>query len=554
MRSDVIKKGLERAPHRSLLKALGITDQEMTRPFIGIASSANEIIPGHAHLDKIVEAVKIGVSMAGGVPFVFHTIGICDGIAMDHKGMKFSLPSRELIADSVEIVANAFPFDGIVFVSNCDKITPGMLMAMGRLNIPSVLVSGGPMLAGNYRNQKIDLITVFEAVGKYKSGNMSEGELMEIENEACPGVGSCAGLFTANTMNALSEALGVALKGNGTIPAVHAARLRLAKESGMMVVKLVREGLKPRNIVNLDSFLNAIAVDLAMGGSTNTVLHLKAIAESFGIDLNIDIFDELSRKVPHICNLSPVGPYHMQDLHNAGGVYGVMKRLNDAGLIRKNAKTVYGVNIGQLLTQVKILDDDVIRPLDKPYHEEGGIGVLYGSLAPEGAIVKLSGVPQKMRHHVGPAIVFDDGEEATKAILDGKVKKGDVVVVRYEGPKGGPGMREMLSPTSAIVGMGLAEEVALITDGRFSGGSHGAVIGHVSPEAAEGGPIAIVRNGDPIEIDVDKRKLNLLVDEKEIERRLKKLEKHQLHVTEKVLRRYSYMVQSASKGATFREP
>jgi len=554
MRSDVIKKGLERAPHRSLLKALGITDQEMTRPFIGIASSANEIIPGHAHLDKIVEAVKIGVSMAGGVPFVFHTIGICDGIAMDHKGMKFSLPSRELIADSVEIVANAFPFDGIVFVSNCDKITPGMLMAMGRLNIPSVLVSGGPMLAGNYRNQKIDLITVFEAVGKYKSGNMSEGELMEIENEACPGVGSCAGLFTANTMNALSEALGVALKGNGTIPAVHAARLRLAKESGMMVVKLVREGLKPRNIVNLDSFLNAIAVDLAMGGSTNTVLHLKAIAESFGIDLNIDIFDELSRKVPHICNLSPVGPYHMQDLHNAGGVYGVMKRLNDVGLIRKNAKTVYGVNIGQLLTQVKILDDDVIRPLDKPYHEEGGIGVLYGSLAPEGAIVKLSGVPQKMRHHVGPAVVFDDGEEATKAILDGKVKKGDVVVVRYEGPKGGPGMREMLSPTSAIVGMGLAEEVALITDGRFSGGSHGAVIGHVSPEAAEGGPIAIVRNGDPIEIDVDKRKLNLLVDEKEIERRLKKLEKHQLHVTEKVLRRYSYMVQSASKGATFREP
>jgi len=554
MRSDVIKKGLGRAPHRSLLKALGITDQEMTRPFIGIASSANEIIPGHAHLDKIVEAVKTGVSMAGGVPFVFHTIGICDGIAMDHKGMRFSLPSRELIADSVEIVANAFPFDGIVFVSNCDKITPGMLMAMGRLNIPSVLVSGGPMLAGNYRNQKIDLITVFEAVGKYKSGNMSEGELMEIENEACPGVGSCAGLFTANTMNALSEALGVALKGNGTIPAVHAARLRLAKESGMMVVKLVREGLKPRNIVNLDSFLNAIAVDLAMGGSTNTVLHLKAIAESFGIDLNIDILDELSRKVPHICNLSPVGPYHMQDLHNAGGVYGVMKRLNDAGLIRKNAKTVYGVNIGQLLTQVKILDDDVIRPLDKPYHEEGGIGVLYGSLAPEGAIVKLSGVPQKMRHHVGPAVVFDDGEEATKAILDGKVKKGDVVVVRYEGPKGGPGMREMLSPTSAIVGMGLAEEVALITDGRFSGGSHGAVIGHVSPEAAEGGPIAIVRNGDPIEIDVDKRKLNLLVDEKEIERRLKKLEKHQLHVTEKVLRRYSYMVQSASKGATFREP
>jgi len=553
MRSDAAKKGLERAPHRSLLKALGVTDYEIKRPFIGIVSSENDIIPGHMHLGKIVEAVKAGIRMAGGVPFVFSTIGICDGIAMDHKGMKFSLPSREIIADSIEIVANGFPFDGLVFISNCDKITPGMLMAMGRLNIPSILISGGPMLAGSYRGKSIDLITVFEAVGKYKVGKLSEKELLDIENNACPGAGSCAGMFTANTMNALSEALGVALKGNGTIPAVHSGRLRLAKEAGILVMKLVENNIKPRDIVTYDSIVNAISVDLALGGSTNTVLHLKAIAESFGVEFDIDLFDKLSRKIPHICNLSPVGPHHIQDLNDAGGVYAVLKRLKDRNLIKENAMTVYQRTVGDLVEDSIIHNDEVIRPLDRPYHSEGGLGILYGNLAPEGAVIKLSGVPEKMKHHIGPAVVFDDGELATEAILAGKIKKGDVIVIRYEGPKGGPGMREMLSPTSAIVGMGLIEDVALITDGRFSGGSHGAVIGHISPEAAEKGPIAAVRNGDKIEIDIENRKINLLVDEKEIERRLNELGEYAPKDKDEVLRRYSHFVQSASKGAVFRK-
>jgi len=553
MRSDAAKKGLERAPHRSLLKALGVTDYEIKRPFIGIVSSENDIIPGHMHLGKIVEAVKAGIRMAGGVPFVFSTIGICDGIAMDHKGMKFSLPSREIIADSIEIVANGFPFDGLVFISNCDKITPGMLMAMGRLNIPSILISGGPMLAGSYRGKSIDLITVFEAVGKYKVGKLSEEELLDIENNACPGAGSCAGMFTANTMNALSEALGVALKGNGTIPAVHSGRLRLAKEAGILVMKLVENNIKPRDIVTYDSIVNAISVDLALGSSTNTVLHLKAIAESFGVEFDIDLFDKLSRKIPHICNLSPVGPHHIQDLNDAGGVYAVLKRLKDRNLIKENAMTVYQRTVGDLVEDSIIHNDEVIRPLDRPYHSEGGLGILYGNLAPEGAVIKLSGVPEKMKHHIGPAVVFDDGELATEAILAGKIKKGDVIVIRYEGPKGGPGMREMLSPTSAIVGMGLIEDVALITDGRFSGGSHGAVIGHISPEAAEKGPIAAVRNGDKIEIDIENRKINLLVDEKEIERRLNELGEYAPKDKDEVLRRYSHFVQSASKGAVFRK-
>lgn len=554
MRSDVIKKGLERVPHRSLLKALGITDDEMRRPFIGIVSSWNEIIPGHVHLDKVVEAVKAGVRMAGGVPFVFPTIGICDGIAMDHRGMKFSLPSRELIADSIEIVASGFPFDGLVFVPNCDKITPGMMMAMGRLNIPSVLISGGPMLAGRYNGRDIDLITVFEAVGGYKVGKVDEETLKAIEDLACPGAGSCAGLFTANTMNSLAEALGIAPRGNGTVPAVHAKRLRMAKEAGMLVVELVKRDVKPRDIVTLDSFMNAVMVDLATGGSTNTVLHLKAIAESFGIDFDIKLFDELSRKIPHICNISPVGPYHIQDLDDAGGIYAVMKRLQENGLLKEDAMTIYLKKIGDLVREAKILNEDVIRPFDNPYHKEGGLGILFGNLAPEGAVAKLSGVPEKMMHHVGPAVVFEDGEEATKAILSGKIKKGDVVVIRYEGPKGGPGMREMLSPTSAIVGMGLAEDVALITDGRFSGGSHGAVIGHVSPEAAEGGPIGIVKDGDLIEIDFEKRTLNLLISDEEFERRMKEFTPLVKEVDSDYLRRYAFFVQSASKGATFRKP
>jgi len=553
MRSDAAKSGLERSPHRSLLKAMGVSDKEIKKPFIGIANSFNEIIPGHIHLRKIADSVKSGIREAGGVPFEFPVIGICDGIAMDHKGMKFSLPSRELIADSIELVANAMPFDGLVFITNCDKITPGMIMAMGRLNIPSVIISGGPMLAGLHNGKKIDLVSVFEAVGKVKIGEMSEEELLEIENKACPGAGSCAGLFTANSMNSLSEALGIALVGNGSIPAVFEERVQMGKHAGEILMELVKNDIKPRDIVTEKSLYNAVALDVAMGGSSNTVLHLTAIADAFGIDFSIDLFDQLSQKIPHICNLSPVGPHRMEDLYQAGGVYGVLKRLYDADLLKKEAMTIYQQSMGELVKNVKITNDDVIRPLDKPYHKEGGIAVLYGNLAKNGAIVKISGVPDKMRYHKGPAVVFEDGEDATKAILDGKIKEGDVIVIRYEGPKGGPGMREMLSPTSAIAGMGLLDKVALITDGRFSGGSHGAVIGHVSPEAADKGVIAAVKNGDIIEIDFDKRKLNLLVDDKEIQERLNNLPEFQPQVEEQVLRRYSYFVRSADTGATFKK-
>ena len=542
-----------RAPHRSLLKALGLTDKEIERPIIGIASSANEIIPGHMHLKQVAEAVRAGILMAGGTPMEFSTIGICDGIAMDHHGMNFSLPSRELVADSVEAVAHGTPFDGIVFVSNCDKITPGMLMAMGRLNIPALLVSGGPMLAGCYKGRAVDLIKVFEAVGSYKTGAMTDEELKEIENTACPGAGSCAGLFTANSMNALSEALGVALKGNGTIPAVYAERLRMAKYAGMQVMELVNKSIRPKDIVDEDSFYNAVAVDLALGGSTNTTLHIPAIAHNFGVPFDINLFDRLSREISHICNLSPIGNHHIQDLYNAGGVYAVMNRLHEKGLIKGNAKTVYGDPIGKLVKKTPVLNDEVIRPMDNPYHKEGGLAVLYGTLAPKGCVSKIAGVPEKMRYHKGPAVVFENGEIATQEILAGKVKKGDVVLIRYEGPKGGPGMREMLSPTSAIVGMGLISEVALITDGRFSGGSTGAVFGHVSPEAAEGGPAALVKDGDIIEIDIEKRQINLLVDEKTLLNRKKKLKPYNPKVKEGLLKRYSHFVQSAATGAVFNE-
>jgi dihydroxy-acid dehydratase len=553
MRSDVFKKGVIRAPHRSLLKALGLTDEEIQRPLIGIASSANEIIPGHMHLQQVSQAVKTGILIAGGTPMEFSTIGICDGIAMDHKGMNFSLPSRELVADTVELVAYGTPFDGMVFISNCDKITPGMLMAMGRINIPSILVSGGPMLAGSYNGTDIDLIKVFEAVGSYKADSITEDQLKEIENCACPGAGSCAGLFTANSMNALSEALGVALKGNGTIPAVFAERLRLAKYSGMQVMQLVEQNIKPRDMIKYDSFYNAVAVDLALGGSTNTTLHLPAIAHSFGINFDINLFDQLSREISHICNLSPIGNHHIQDLHNAGGVYAVLNRLHEKGLIKSKARTVHLKSIGELASESKIKDDEVIRPLDNPYHQEGGIAILYGSLAPQGCVSKIAGIPEKMRYHKGPAKVFENGEIATKEILAGKVKKGEVVVIRYEGPKGGPGMREMLSPTSAIVGMGLISEVALITDGRFSGGSTGAVFGHVSPEAAEQGPIALVNNNDTIEIDIKKRAINLIVNEKELQTRKKRLKPYSPEVREGLLKRYSHFVQSANTGAVFKE-
>ncbi len=551
MRSDLMKKGVKRAPHRSLFKALGFSDDEISRPIIGVANSSNEIIPGHIHLKNLTEAVKAGIRMAGGTPMEFSTIGICDGIAMDHRGMKFSLPSRELISDSVELVANATPFDGLVLVSNCDKITPGMLMAMGKLNIPSVFVSGGPMLAGSYKGKPIDLVTVFEAVGSYNAGKISDNELNDIENFACPGAGSCSGLFTANSMNALSEALGLSPRGNGTVPAVYSERIRIGKEAGRLVMSLVEKGVKPTDIVNRDSFVNAVAVDLALGGSTNTVLHLKAIADAFNIDFSIDLFDELGRKIPHICNLSPVGNHHIQDLDEAGGVYGVLKRLEGKNLIKGDARTIYQKPIKELIKNTMIFGDDVIRSLENPYHENGGLAVLYGNLAKNGAIAKLSGVPEKMLYHKGKAVVFEDGELASEKILAGEVKEGAVVVIRYEGPKGGPGMREMLSPTAALVGMGLIDKVALITDGRFSGGSKGAVIGHISPEAAENGVIAIVEDGDIVEIDFNNRKLNLIVDENEINKRLKKIKNFKSKEDNQLLKRYSHFVSSADTGAVF---
>ncbi len=554
MRSDRMKKGVERAPHRSLLKALGLTDTEIAQPIIGVASSANEIIPGHMYLKTIEDAVKAGVRMAGGTPMQFSTIGICDGLAMDHEGMYYSLPSRDVIADSVEIVAKGTPFDGIVFISNCDKITPGMLIAMGRLNVPSLLISGGPMMAGVYDGKPIDLVSVFEAVGSLSNGEIDMIELKEIENNACPGAGSCSGLFTANSMNALSEALGVSLPGNGTIPAVDSARIRLAKETGMQVMKLVERDLKPRDIVTSDSFYNAVAVDLAMGGSTNTTLHLPAIADAFDVPFSIDLFDKLSKKVFHLCNLSPVGTHHIEDLNQAGGVSALLNRILDLGILKDEALSVSLKSIGEIASASKSLNDDVIRPIDKPYHSEGGIAVLYGNLAEKGAIVKIAGVPDSLRVHSGPAVVFDDGELASKEILSGRIKKGTVIVIRYEGPKGGPGMREMLSPTAALVGMGLIEDVVLITDGRFSGGSTGAVIGHLSPEAADGGLIAVVKNGDTITVDFNKRTLNLDISEDIIMKRFDNIIIKKKDLGNSFLGRYSHFVQSAYTGAVLRRP
>ncbi len=552
MRSDKIKKGFERAPHRSLLKALGMTDNEIKKPFIGICSSANDIIPGHIHLKKIEDAVKAGIYSAGGTPMLFSTIGICDGLAMDHDGMYYSLPSRELIADSAEIVGNATPFDGMVFISSCDKITPGMLIAMGRLNIPSIFVSGGPMLAGQYRGEKISLVSVFEAVGRYKRGEIDKEELSELENSACPGAGACSGLFTANSMNSISEALGVSLKGNGTIPAVDSARIRLAKESGIKVMELVKHDLKPRDLVNRDSIFNAVLLDLALGGSTNTVLHLQAIAHSFDIKLSQDLFDSLSKKVPQLCSLSPVGKHYIEDLNRAGGVYSILNILNSRSLLKSEAFTVYRKPIGKLLSDNPVRDTNIIRPFDSPFKKEGGIAIIYGNLAKEGSVVKQAGIPENLKKHTGRAVVFEDGESATKSILNGNIKKGDVVVIRNEGPKGGPGMREMLSPTSALVGMNLLSEVVLITDGRFSGGSTGAVIGHISPEAAHEGMISIVEKGDLIEFDLKKRELNLLISEDEMRKRVKKWKSLNKEIKTSVLKDYAERVLSASEGAVFR--
>jgi dihydroxy-acid dehydratase len=553
MRSDLMKKGLEKAPHRSLFKAMGFTDEEIRRPMVGIANSANEIIPGHIHLDKIVEAVKAGVRMAGGTPIEFCTIGVCDGIAMNHEGMKYSLASRELIADSVEVMATAHPFDALVLVPNCDKIVPGMLMAAMRLNLPSLVISGGPMLAGKFEEKAVDLIGVFEGVGRVARGEWTEAQLKDLEECACPGCGSCAGMFTANSMNCLSEALGLALPGNGTIPAVMAARIRLAKMAGTKIMELWKKNIRAQDIATLNAFQNAMAVDMALGCSTNTVLHLPAIAHEAKIDLNLDLFNTMSNKTPHLCFLSPAGPHHLQDLDAAGGVPAVMVELAKLGEIDKTVMTATGKNLGQNLKGVKVKDYGVIRSIHDPYHKEGGLAILRGNLAPGGAVVKQSAVAPEMMVNEGTAIVFESEEETMEAILKGKVKPGHIVVVRYEGPKGGPGMREMLSPTSAIVGMGLDKDVALITDGRFSGGSRGAAIGHVSPEAAEGGLIALVKNGDRISINIPKKKLILLVSEEEIKKRKKNWKPPKPKIKFGYAARYAQMVTSAGTGAVFKD-
>ena len=550
MRSDEMKKGLERAPHRSLFKALGLTDEEIERPMIGIANSTNEVIPGHLHLHQISSAVKAGIRMAGGTPFEFFTIGVCDGIVMGHEGMKYSLSSRELIADSIESMAMAYPFDGLVLIPNCDKIVPGMLMAAARLDIPTILVSGGPMLAGEFQGKEIDLITVFEWVGKVKVGEMTLDELRRAEGCACPGVGSCAGMFTANSMNCLSEVLGLALPYNGTIPAVFAERIRLAKETGIHMMGLVKKGLRPSKILTKKAFENAVTVDMAFGGSTNTSLHLPAIAREAGVKLSLQTFNEISEKTPHLCNMSPGGPYHLQDLHVAGGIPALMAELNRAGLIHQDPITVTGKRVRENLKGKKIFNPEVIRSVERPYHATGGLAVLFGNLAPDGAVVKRSAVADAMLKHKGPARVFDSEEKAIKVILDRKIQKGEVVVIRYEGPKGGPGMREMLAPTSAIVGIGRDRDVALLTDGRFSGGSRGAAIGHISPEAAEGGPIAAVRDGDQIEIDIPGKRLNLLVSDDELKKRLSQWKPPKKEL-KGYLKRYARLVQSANTGATF---
>jgi dihydroxy-acid dehydratase len=549
-----MKKGLERAPHRSLFKAMGYTDEELSRPVIGVVNSANEIIPGHVHLNTIAEDVKAGIRMKGGTPVAFPAIGVCDGIAMGHAGMKYSLASRELIADSIEIMATAHPFDGLVLVTNCDKIVPGMLMAALRLNIPAVVISGGPMMAGINDGAPVDLIHVFEGVGKVKAGTLNQKQLKQLENCACPGCGSCSGMFTANSMNCVTEALGLGLPGNGTIPAVNAARRRLAKEAGMAVMNLVNKDIKPRDIATLEAFKNAIAVDMALGCSTNTVLHIPAIAHEAGIDLDLDIFNDISRKTPNICYLSPAGPHHVEDLDEAGGIQAVMKEISARGVIDLEALTVTGKKVKENLKKAAIKNRTVIRPVDEPYSKEGGIAILRGNLAPDGAVVKQSAVAPDMMKNEGRARVFDSEDDAIEAILGGLIKGGDVVVIRYEGPKGGPGMREMLAPTSAIVGMGLDKSVALLTDGRFSGGTRGAAIGHISPEAAECGPIGLIEEGDIIEIDIPGKKIELKVDAMELDRRKKAFTPKEPLIKTGYLGRYAKMVTSASTGAVFKDP
>lgn len=554
MISDNARKGDRQAPGRSLLRALGHTDEDMKRPMIGIVSSYNEIVPGHINLDKIVDAVKLGVAMAGGTPVVFPAIAVCDGIAMGHIGMKYSLVTRDLICDSTEAMAIAHQFDGLVMVPNCDKSVPGLLMAAARVNIPTIVVSGGPMLAGKVKGHKTSLSSMFEAVGSYHSGSITEAEFKEFEEKTCPTCGSCSGMYTANSMNCLTEALGMGLRGNGTVPAVYSERLRIAKMAGMQVMELVRNNIRPKDIMTEKAFWNAMTVDMALGCSTNSMLHLPAIAHEAGVRLDMEIANEISKQTPNLCHLAPAGHTYIEDLNEAGGVYAVMNELQKKNLLKADALTVTGKTIGENIEHCVNLDHDVIRPIDNPYSETGGIAVLKGNLAPDTGIVKRSAVADEMLVHEGPARVFDCEEDAISAIKGNKINAGDVIIIRYEGPKGGPGMREMLNPTSAIMGMGLGSSVALITDGRFSGASRGAVIGHVSPEAAVGGPIALVEEGDIISIDIPNNKLNMKVSDEELEKRRQAWKPREPKVTSGYLARYAAMVTSGNRGAVLEVP
>ena len=549
MKSDAVKTGMQQAPHRSLFNALGMTEEEMRKPLVGIVSSYNEIVPGHMNLDKIVDAVKLGVAMAGGTPVVFPAIAVCDGIAMGHIGMKYSLVTRDLIADSTECMALAHQFDALVMVPNCDKNVPGLLMAAARINVPTVFVSGGPMLAGHVKGHKTSLSSMFEAVGAYAAGNMSEEDVKEFENKACPTCGSCSGMYTANSMNCLTEVLGMGLKGNGTIPAVYSERIKLAKHAGMKVMEMYEKNIRPKDIMTKEAFMNALTMDMALGCSTNSMLHLPAIAHEAGVELNVDIANEISARTPNLCHLAPAGPTYIEDLNEAGGIYAVMKEISKKGLLNLDCMTVTGRTVGENIKDCVNRNPEVIRPVENPYSQTGGIAILKGNLAPDSAVVKRSAVAPEMLKHEGPARVFDCEEDAIDAIKNGRIVAGDVVVIRYEGPKGGPGMREMLNPTSAIAGMGLGSTVALITDGRFSGASRGASIGHASPEAAVGGPIALVEEGDIISIDIDNHELNVLVSDQEMEARKAKWQPRTPQVTTGYLARYASLVTSADRGA-----
>lgn len=554
MRSDAVKTGIQQAPHRSLFHALGLTDEEMKRPLVGIVNSYNEVVPGHMNLDKITEAVKMGVAMAGGVPREFPAIAVCDGIAMGHVGMKYSLVTRDLIADSTECMAMAHQFDALVMIPNCDKNVPGLLMAAARLNIPTIFVSGGPMMAGHLKGRKRSLSSMFEAVGEYTAGKMTAEEVTEYEEKVCPTCGSCSGMYTANSMNCLTEVLGMGLKGNGTIPAVYSERIRLAKLAGMQVMELWKKNIRPRDIMTEKAFMNALTVDMALGCSTNSMLHLPAIAHEAGVELDVDIANEVSARTPNLCHLAPAGPTYMEDLNEAGGVYAVMNELTKKDLLHLDCMTVTGKTVGENIAGCTNQNPEVIRPVENPYSETGGLAILKGNLAPDSGVVKRSAVVPEMMVHEGPARVFDCEEDAIDAILGGKIKAGDVVVIRYEGPKGGPGMREMLNPTSAIAGMGLGSTVALITDGRFSGASRGASIGHVSPEAAVGGPIALVEEGDLIQIDIPQCRLDLKVSEEELEKRRANWQPREPKIKTGYLARYASLVTSGNKGAVLVNP